>query len=249
MKPTAVLCAVPLSLLFHCLPTALWADGGGAEPELALLYDFQGVDGTQVPDGSGHGHTGTLVAGEIVFGRNKQAVQFAGKGSVTMTQVSPDLDFASRALTVGAMCRPSAPDGVIIAMGDTSDGFSLYLQAGVPHFAVRVQGALHRVAAAEAVDLDQWVHLAGVIDDEGKLSLLVNAWPVAESQGGLLARSPVGSLSVGADVAPLVGEYGSPLHWQGLLQDARVYWGAVSRERDRDLLAEWANRPGCGCRK
>lgn len=237
-----------LLLLFIPTLPAVEASGGGAEPQLALLYDFQAVEGMQIPDGSGHGHTGTLEAGEIVFGRNSPAVQFAGKGLVTMAQVS-GLDLASRALTVGAMCKPTAPDGVIVSMGDTRDGFSLYLQGGVPHFAVREKGALHEVVATDPVELDQWVHVAGVIDGRGELALLVDAWPVARAQGSLLAHTPGEPLSVGADAGSFVGEYSTPLYWRGLLQDVRLYWGAVSREANRDLLAGWANRPGCGAHK
>jgi hypothetical protein len=242
--------ALGVFLMAHVAPAGAMAQtrSVSAEPELAVLYDFQGVEGTQIPDGSGHGHTGTLEAGEIVFGRTKPAVQFAGRGLVRSVALPAGLA-VSRPLTVGAMCRPSAPDGVIAAMGGTSDGFTLYLQGGVPHFAVRVSGTLRVVVAPEAVELDQWVHLAGVVDAKGKLALLVNTWPVAESQGSLLARAPAEAFTIGADVGSFVGEYETPLYWQGLLQDVRLYWGALARETDRDLLAEWAIRPGCGCRK
>ena len=92
--------------LFVPAVPAVDANADSAEPELALLYDFQAVEGTQIPDGSGHGHTGTLEAGEIVFGRTKPAVQFAGKGLVTMAPVAGDLELVSRALTVGASASP-----------------------------------------------------------------------------------------------------------------------------------------------
>jgi Concanavalin A-like lectin/glucanases superfamily len=249
VKATTLLSAIILSLLFVPSVPAIGPEGGGAEPQLALLYDFQAVEGAQIPDGSGHGHTGTLEAGEIVFGRNKPAVQFAGKGLVTMNQASGSLDPASRALTVGAMCKPGAPDGVIVSMGDAKDGFSLYLQGGVPHFAVRANGVLHEVAAPDTVELDQWVHVAGVIDRKGELALLVDAFPVAQGQGSLVAHTPDEPLSVGADAGSLVGDYRAPLYWQGLIQDVRLYWGAVSREANRNLLSEWGNRPGCGVHK
>ena len=249
MKHTAILGFVLLCASFLPVPASVGADAGGAEPELALLYDFNSVEGTGVPDGSGRGHTGTLQGREIVFGRNKPAVHFGGKGLLTTPDVSADMDFTSRPLTVGAMCRPSAPDGVIVAMGDAEDGFSLYLQGGVPHFAVRVKGALHRAVAPEAVRLDQWVHVAGVIDAKGELTLLVDTWPVVRSPGSLIARASAEPVTVGADAGAFVGEYSTPMHWHGLLQDVRLYRGVVSREANRDLLGEWAERPGCGCRK
>jgi hypothetical protein len=249
VKLTAALCSVALCVLSPRVPAAVAADGGGPEPQLALQYDFYSVEGAEVPDGSGHGHMGTLQAGEIVPGRNKPAVQFAGNGLLTTAGLGPDLDFTAQPLAVGAMCKPTSPDGVIVALGDAEDGFSLYLQGGVPQFAVRVKGVLHRVVAPEPVVLDQWAHVAGVIDAKGGLTLLVDTWPVAQSPGSLLARGSGEPLTVGADTGSLVGEYSTPLHWQGLLQDVRVYRGLVSREATRDLLGEWANRPGCGCRK
>jgi hypothetical protein len=48
-------------------------------------------------------------------------------------------------------------------MGDATEGFSLYRQEGVPHFAVRAKGVLSRGVATEPTDLDRWVHIAGVI--------------------------------------------------------------------------------------
>jgi hypothetical protein len=135
-------------------------------------------------------------------------------------------------------------------MGDATDGFSLYLKDGIPHFAVRTKGQLHEVEDAEPLELDRWVHLAGVIDASGEIALLVNAFPVAKAAGpGRLARMPVGPLLVGAEGESAVGAHPAPARWQGLLEDVRVYEGAVSRDLHRDLLGDWANRPGCGCKK
>ena len=221
----------------------------GVEPELAVHFDFYVVDGADVSDGSVHGYTARLTAGEIVPGRKKPAVKFSGDGQLTMTERPQELDPSARALTVGAMCKPSAPDGVIVSMGDATDGFSLYLQDGVPQFAVRVNGALHKVAAREPVALNEWSHIAGVIGPKGELSVLVNTSPVGMSQGSLMAHTPTEPLSVGADPRSQVGDYSGPLHWRGLLQEVRLYWGALSRENNRELLGDWADRPGCGCHK
>lgn len=231
-------------------PTALPADGrSSVDLELVLLYDFYGVEGSVVPDGSGHGHEGAVDGGEVVSGRDKPAVAFGGKGQLTMVDAARNLDLAAHPLTVGAMCRPGAPDGVIISMGDAEEGFSLYLKDGIPHFAVRTNGVLGDVADVDPVALDQWVHVAGVVDEAGKLSLLINTWPVNETRGHLLTHTPAGPLTVGADPGAGVGEYAAPLHWQGFLQDVRLYRGTVSRQTHRSLLGEWAQRPGCGTRR
>ena len=99
------------------------------------------------------------------------------------------------------------------------------------------------------MELDQWVHIAGVIGEKGGLSLLLNAWSVADSsEPSFLSGAPAGIFAVGAAATPGASD-SAPLRWQGLIEDVRIYWGAISRQTDGDLLGDWANRPGCGCRK
>ena len=95
-------------------------------------------------DYSGKKHDGTLLDGEIVYGRRKNAAQFNGKGFISLEGVPDTLSPKSRPLTVGAFCQPTAPDGVLVAMGDQTNGFSLYLKDSVPHFAVRAEGGSSR---------------------------------------------------------------------------------------------------------
>ena len=249
MKNALVAPALLLTLAALGAPaTAAGPGPGGTAPEIVVLYDFYDVAGGKVFDGSGLGHGAMLVAGDVVFGRNKPAVRLGGQGMLTMAGEAP-LVLASQPLTVGAMCRPTAPDGVLVAMGDEKDGFSLYVREGVPRFAVRTKGVLREVAAPEPLVLDQWAHVAGVVDPKGRISLLVDTWPVATAEGSLLADASAEPLAVGADPGSPVGGYASPFHFHGLLQDVRLYRGVVSRDEHRDLLGEWAQRPGCGCRK
>ncbi len=248
MKPTTVLCALSLAAL-SSLALAYGPEAQEPEPPLGLHFDFQTVDGPVVTDGTRSAHTARIEAGTIVPGRRKPAVQLAGQGQVAMADVPKDLDPTGRAFTVGAMCKPAADDGVILSMGDASEGFSLYLQRGVPQFAVRFGGVLRKVAAADPVSLDQWVHLAGVVSPSGELSLLVNTSPAGKAAGSLLAHAPAEPFAIGADPGVPVGDYSGPLRWTGLIQDVRLYWGVMSRETTREPLGDWADRPGCGCRK
>jgi hypothetical protein len=228
--------------------TVASAGGGAADPELALQFDFFDVRDGVVPDGSGHRHDGRLVGGTIVSGKRKPAVQLAGAGVVTSESLASDTELAGRALTVGAMCKASAPDGVLVSMGDTMDGFKLYLKGGVPRFAVRARGVLREAVADEPIELEQWVHIAGVIGEEGRLAVLVNAWAVGQTEAlSFLARTPAGPFAVGAGGNGPGGD--SAGRWQGLIEDVRLYRGAISRQAHRELLGDWANRPGCGCRK
>jgi hypothetical protein len=144
------------------------------------------------------------------------------------------------------MCKPSAADGVIVSMGDATDGFSLYLRGGVAHFAVRTNGVLHEVSGTRPLDLDQWVHVAGAIGDNGGLSLLVDAWTEGEATGPptFLTGTPAGPFAVGADAGTTVGTYAAALHGQGLVEDVRLYRG---RSAARHTATCWAT--GAGSRR
>ena len=224
------------------------ASRGKGKIELALQYDFLPSEAAQISDGSGKKHAGRLQNGAIVEGRNRNAIRFDGTGTIVMGDVPASLNPASRALTVGAFCQPAGPDGVLVAMGDKSNGFSLYLKAGVPHFAVRSDGRLSQAAARAPVVLNQWIHLAGALDPQGKTLLIVNGWTVASEPGKLIAKQPAEPLNVGADLGSPVGQYAGPQHWQGLVQDVRLYWSVLERS-DRDQWQDWADLPGCGCKK
>jgi hypothetical protein len=154
-----------------------------------------------------------------------------------------------RPFAIGAQCQPVAGDGVIAALGDQVNGFCLFLKQGVPHFAVRAKGELAQVSAPEALKMGQWVHLVGTVDSKGQLWLMVNGWPVARAKGHLISQKPTRPFRVGGDTGAALANYKTPLHWQGLLGDVRLYWGFLDRNENREVLGDWADLPGCGCGK
>jgi hypothetical protein len=216
--------------------------------EVALHYDFFGVEGTRVADQARQKHEGTIHAGEIVVGKRKPAVKLDGKGFVSVAADPADLDPAQRAFSVGGLCRPATSDGVLVAMGSDRNGFTIDLQEGVPRFAVRSAGVLTVVAGDKPVPVGQWLHLLGTVDSQGQLCLVVNGWPVATADGKVIAETPEQPLCIGADSAGPVGAQGRLPNWCGLLEDIRMYWGVLDRNEHRDELGDWADLPGCGCK-
>ena len=125
-------------------------------------------------DASGKKHDGTLIHRAIVAGRHRNAVGLDGTGMIRVNDPHATLDPARRPLTIGAVCNPATADGVIAAMGDRTDGFSLYVKRKMPYFAVRCGGTLTQVADVEPIPTNQWTHLIGGLDENGEAWLIVN---------------------------------------------------------------------------
>lgn len=144
-------------------------------------------------------------------------------------------DPSAKPITVAARCRPTSGDGVLLAQGGEAHGYSLFLQDGIPHFAVRSGGAL-RVVGGRKIPLDRTVHLAGVLDKEGRLHLHVDGQPVASAEGHYITRRPADVLSLGDDTGSPVADYKGRTAFQGTLSDLRIFWGVP----DEGTLARWA---------
>jgi hypothetical protein len=244
---------VLLAILLGPMWGARADDPGGRQPvsdrlELALHYDFFLGEGTRVNDASGKKRDGTLVHGQIIEGRRRNAVKLDGLGMIRVEGPTAGLDPTARAFTVGAVCNPGSPDGVIASLGDRGNGFCLYLEKGIPHFAVRAGGRLTNVADTEPVALDQWTHLIGGIDESGEVWLIVNGFLTAHARGKFLPKLPGETLCIGADPGSPVDDGPPPAPWRGLLQEVRLYWGFLDLKANREVMKDWADLSGCGCK-
>lgn len=243
-----------VALACLAVPTTVLANGDGLTPksrperlELAVRYDFFLTEGSRVNDASGKRNHGTLSGGKIIEGRRKNAVRFDGAGAIVV-EPGTTIDPTARSFTLGAVCKPSTRDGVIASMGDANDGFSLYVKQGIAHFAVRTRGKLTEVADSESLPLDQWSHVIGGIDEAGEVWLVVNGYLTAHAHGTRLLSRPAESLAIGDDPGATVVDYRGPSHWNGLLQDVRLYWGFIDLKADREDMKDWADLSGCGCK-
>ena len=115
-------------------------------------------------------------------------------------------------------------------------GYSLYLDGGVPHFAVRDGEELFELATDRALDPEESVHLAGTLDAEGVLRLWVDGREEASAPGRVLSRRPSDPLNLGSDAESAVGRYEAPAEFAGELEEVRLYWGVL----DANALRDWA---------
>ena len=131
---------------------------------------------------------------------------------------------------------------MIVAHGNQTFGYSLYLKDRVPHFGVRLSGMLLEVRGRDPVDLDRWIHLAATIDPQRRMTLFVGGEEAGRLVAGqLVTQRPREGLNVGADLGGRVGEYDTPMHFRGLIRRVRVYWGVMD-----DFYAWCSPRVGPG---
>ncbi|HUT95353.1 MAG TPA: sulfatase/phosphatase domain-containing protein [Thermoguttaceae bacterium] len=201
------------------------------ELELVLHYEPTLLEDGRIADASGKGHHGKRQNVEVVDVAEApgwKAMEFSGNGAVVVEPPPESLDPTYRPLTVGAWCKPKSGDGVIVAHGNQTFGYSLYLKDRVPHFAVRLSGLLLEVRGRNPVDLDRWVHLAATIDPERRITLFVGGEEAGRlAEGHFVTQPPREALNVGADLRGRVGEYDTPMHFRGLIRRVRVYWGVM----------------------
>ena len=147
-----------------------------------------------------------------------------------------DLDPSAKPLTVGAWCTPEAGDGVLIAHGGGSTGYSLYLAGGKARFAVRSAGTLKEITSDKKIEIGKRTHIAGTLAATGKLTLLVNGSVAAQGPGHLLPSKPFDGLNIGNDAESPVADYSASTKFNGALEDIRIYWGVL----DSKGLKAWA---------
>jgi arylsulfatase len=151
-------------------------------------------------------------------GASSGPVKFKAKfelkqGDALARDASPQV--TGRSITIDADITKVAGDGVIVAQGGSSEGYSLYLKGGHAVFAVRRQKHLTVITAKEALPAAP-VQLSAALAKDGSLTLSVNGTVVASEKGhGTLTRLPLDGLQVGRDASGAVGEYEAPFTFGG----------------------------------
>ena len=199
------------------------------EVELVAAYGPGGIDGSNVVDSSGRAHHAKQQDVQLAMGRRGgKALKFGKEGLIRVRPVSAAMNPIYRPMTVGAWCKPERADGVIAAHGNQTFGYSLYLKGGLPHFLTTATGLAFEVTGPEKLPLGKWVHLAATVDGDARITLFVNGRPVGRlHRGFFVSQTPRDAFAVGADEHGTVGDYKGPMYYHGLMEDFRLYWGAL----------------------
>jgi large repetitive protein len=205
-------------------------------PGLRAYWNFDGVNGTQVPDVTGNGHNGVIEgeagATDALF---NGGVQFHGTNVSDDVQVSdaPDLDFGLDAsFTLDAWIQAINPKGqeqaLIVKSHDAGKGYGLYINSANQWIA-RSAGVPDLVGPV--VQPNVWTNVTLVQDgNAGIRTLYINGAAVAS--GPAADSSGTGPLFMGSQ-----SNSGTREGFQGEIDEVRIYNTALTAGGIADTLA------------
>ena len=184
-----------------------------------LFYDFSKGNANDL---SGQGNQGELHGGKFVGDAGKTVLRLETGDYVDVAK-SNSLNPGLMPWTIEARVKAESPNGVIMAQGGEANGYSLYLQDGIPRFAVRIEETVTEIGGKDPIG-DGWVRLTAALTKDGA-KLYVDGKPVASQNVGLLAVNPVEGLQIGTDTGSHAGSYTDANPFTGLIEYIRIWAG------------------------
>ena len=127
-------------------------------------------------------------------------------------------NIANRAFSLTVELAAAGRDGVLVAQGGATHGFSLYFKNGELRWAIRRERALHEITANGAALADA-KKVTASLGRDGTLRLDVDGREMASGKApGLLSKLPTDGLQVGRDLKGAVGDYTAPFAFQGKIR-------------------------------
>ena len=120
------------------------------------------------------------------------------RGTMIQFENTAKLNPKDRPVTVEMWVKAEKnKNGVLLARGGPTHGFSLYVDQGKPYFAWRKHGTA-RIVSGDQQITGRWMHVAGALTDE-KLNMYIDGQLVATADnGGLLTDDPAQAMEIGA---------------------------------------------------
>lgn len=137
-------------------------------------------------------------------------------------ELQPDADLprdkapylVGRGWTVRVDLAGPGKEGVLVAQGGSSEGFSLFVADGRAKLALR-QGGKLTLLAAEAPLPPGAKTIEASLNQDGTLALRIDGEEVARRKGTLARKMPLDGLQVGSDRTGAVGPYAAPFPFTG----------------------------------
>jgi hypothetical protein len=216
------------------------------DPKDSAIYSSEGlVAHWKFDDGSGGTaidsagtNNGTLNGDpNWTAGRIDGALNFDGDGDYV--SVAPIAPLIGNTVTAQAWVRVSEFAGIwnpILTQNAGGNGYYFYASSGRPAFYIVVGAFFIEAISFEAINADQWYHIAGT-NDGSNLKIYVD---------GHLKNSVSSTGFLGVNHSAYIGfEPGSSLYYNGLIDDVRIYDRAVSESEFQDItdpMRRWSRK-------
>jgi hypothetical protein len=210
----------------------------GSEEGLVAHWKFDdGIGGTAI-DSVGT-NNGTLIGNPAwTAGRIDGALSFDGDGDYV--SVNPIAALAGANFTVQAWIRVDESAGAwnaVLTQHDLSnDGCYFYIANDKPTFYIIRNPGFAQVLSSESVIANKWYHIAAT-NDGSDLKLYVD---------GQLKQSASSAGLTGTSYDAYIGcEIISPLYYNGLIDDLRIYNRAISESEFQDIddpMERWSQK-------
>ena len=196
--------------------------------DLLAWWSFDDGDAGTARDVTGRGADGQIKEGRPVDGRIGRALDVRDGAYVELGKPR-SVPVGAVPLTIMAWVKPRCRTGVVVARGGAFCGFSLYLKDGTPRFGIhRLEDGPAYIAAAEKAVGEKWVHLAGVVRDEG-IELYVDGQRAAAVETkGYLPGECGQPMEIGFDAGNTAAEITDA--FDGLIDEVKVYRAALAAE-------------------
>ena len=175
-----------------------------------------------------------------VNGRRSRFIFYAGMGHLP-TDVAPDVRSRSYRIEADVVVPHGGADGVLIAHGDATSGYSLYVLEGRLHHTLNIGGRLETVAADRTIAAG--ARRLGVAVRAGeagrRFTLTIDGAPAGslDTTLGFSTLISWSGLDIGRDRGSTVGPYPAPFEYAGSLRRVTVTMGE-DQTLDADALGQ-----------
>ena len=146
-----------------------------------------------------------------------KSLDLDGKSWLDLPAFRTPLVAGGRSLQIKGTIRPTSPAGVVFAHGGNRAGYSVYLDEYHLCFAACVNNKRTVVRSSSAITGS--ASFEANWNSKGELFLKMNGKLVGKSTAGIIHHEPGDSIQIGADLIQPVGNYKTPNHFSGTIEN------------------------------
>ncbi len=145
------------------------------------------------------------------------ALQLDGKSWLDLPAFRAPKVAGGRSLQIKGTIRPSSPSGVVLAHGGNRAGYSVYLDEGHLCFATCVNK--ERTVLRSSAAITGSARFEANWNSRGEAFLKVDGKLVGKAKVGIIRHEPDDSIQIGTDLIEPVGNYSTPNHFSGIIEN------------------------------